>query len=197
MQDRLAGMEPPYTGPVVVLAASAGGIEALQEVLRELPDSFGCPILIVQHRSPTRRSYLRDILARSSPLRIKDVANGDRLRPGTVYLTPADMHAHLTSDRGIELSDGRRIAHVRSSANPLLTSAAHTVGDRLIAVILSGRGSSGAQALLDVKAKGGTIIAQDPRSAKAPGMPSAAIATGTVDVLLLAEIAKKLASLTS
>ena len=187
----------PQAGRVVVLAASAGGIAALRTILSALPAEFPAAIIVVLHRAPTRESLLAKILARDTALRVTDAIVGDHVAAGTVYLAPVDLHAVLTAQRRLDFHDGRKIAHVRSSANPLLESAARAIGRDLIAVVLSGSGRNGSAALPEVKAHGGTVIAQDRETSQHFGMPAAAIETGAVDfVLPLDAIAPKLIELT-
>ena len=183
---------------LVILAASAGGIPALQQILGGLPGTFPVPIAVLQHRSPTMRSMLPAILERRCKLRVKDAQVNERFTPGTVYVAPADVHLVVGSDRRFHFHDGRKIHFLRSSADPLIQSAAHALGGRVIAVVLTGGGRNGTGGVRDVRAMGGTVIAQDPTTAEHPGMPRAAIATGAVDYILPLEgIAPMLEHLTS
>jgi len=179
-------------------AASAGGIPALSAILAGLPVSFPAPIAVLLHRSATVPSVLPELLRRQTLLRVKEAEAGEPFVPGTVYVAPPTVHLTVAVDRRFHLDDGQRINFFRSAADPLIRSAAHALGGRVIAVILTGGGRNGTSAVRDVKALGGTVIAQDPTTAQQPGMPSAAIATGAVDyVLPLEDIAPLLIRLTS
>lgn len=182
---------------LIAIASSAGGLPALIEILGALPASVHVPMVIVQHRAATNPEILPQILARAAHgRRVKSAENGELLAPDTVYVAPAEFHLMIDPDRTLRLADGRRIKYLRSSANPLLESAAHALEGRIIAVVLTGSGSDGTDGVQTVKSMGGLVIAQDPNQALYPGMPGAAIRSGAVDyVLPLNEIAPMLAKL--
>jgi chemotaxis response regulator CheB len=182
---------------LVILAASAGGIDAIRRILDGLPSSFSTPIVVLQHRSPAAPSILDRILARHCTLRVKNAEAGEQLVAGTVYVAPSAEHLMVWPDGRFHFHDGTKIHFLRASADPLIRSAAHSLNGKVIAVILTGTGRNGTDAVRDVKALGGTVIAQDPASAEYNGMPSAAIATGAVDYILpLGEIGPMLVRLT-
>ena len=174
--------DPPF--PVVAIAASAGGLPALQTVLRAFPDGLPAAIVIVQHRSPVHGDRLTPILQRSSRLPIKIAQEGETLRAGTVYLAPADRHVVISAERSLGFRNGKRISFVLSAADPLFESLARNVGKRAIAVVLTGSGRNGAAGVRFVKDAGGTVLAQDAATCEHFAMPSAAIATGAVDQVL-------------
>jgi two-component system, chemotaxis family, protein-glutamate methylesterase/glutaminase len=183
---------------LVILAASAGGIEAISNILDTLPVGFPTPIAVLQHRSPTVPSVLEKILGRRCKLRVKNAERGERFVPGTVYVAPTAEHLIVGSDHRFYHHDGTRVHHLRSAADPLIRSAAHSLDGKVIAVILTGGGRNGTDGVRDVKALGGTVIAQDPATALHGAMPRAAIATGAVDyVLPLEEIGPMLVWLTT
>lgn len=171
-----AAREPAYR--VVAIAASAGGLAVLLEILGALPPGFTLPVVVVQHRSPHSPEVLPAILARNTALRVKTVEEGDALAPGTVYVAPADRHVVVRPDATLRLVDGRRIRYVRSSAEPLFESAAYALDGRAIAVVLTGGGANGSHGVMAVAGTGGVVIVQDPDTAQQPGMPRAALATG-------------------
>jgi two-component system chemotaxis response regulator CheB len=183
---------------LVVLAASAGGIAALNAVLGALPRDFNPAVIVIQHRSPDAASILDSILARSCRLPVANAAHGQAVEPGTVFVARPDLHLTIDADRRFRYIDGTRIKHVRSSANPLLETAAAAFGGRVIAVVLTGHGSDATDGVQSVRAAGGIVIAQDPRSAESPGMPLAAIRSHAVDAVLpLEDIAPALAAIVS
>lgn len=169
---------------LVVMAASAGGVRALQTVLSSLPGNFPVPICIVQHRSALTPDLLPRILARHTPLRVKLADAGELLRPETVYLAPADAHLLVNPDWTLAFMDGGRIQHTRSSADPLFESAAQATGRGTIGVVLTGGASDGTDGVRAVKQAGGLVIAQDRATAECFGMPGSAIDTGAVDYIL-------------
>jgi two-component system chemotaxis response regulator CheB len=173
---------PPYD--MVVMAASYGGIHALGEVLGGLPADFPVPVAIVQHRTSNPPNLLPKVIGRFTPLAVKTAEEGEVMRPGTVYLAPPELHLRVQRGGVCHLSDGQRIRHVRSSANPLFDSAAGVFEGRLIAVVLTGGDSDATDGVQSVREHGGLVIAQDETTSLAFGMPRSAIATGCVDQIL-------------
>jgi two-component system chemotaxis response regulator CheB len=181
---------------LVVLAASAGGLMALSEVLTGLPSDFSAALAIVQHVDPRHRSLMADILSRRTSLRVKQAEEGDRLARGTVFIAPPNRHLLVNRDRTLSLSQSDMVHFVRPSADLLFESAAASYGRRVIAVVLTGTGRDGAMGITAVKKMGGTVLVQEAKTAEFSGMPEAAIATGNVDfVLPLANMAKALVKL--
>ena len=180
---------------LVAIAASAGGITALQALLSTLPRNLPVPVAVVLHRSRREVDLLPKVLGRSSTLPVRLAEPGKAVQPGTVYVAPADAHLVVGSDRRFELMDGGRIRHVLSSANPLFSSAAQVLGP-VIGVVLTGMGKDGSDGVQAVKQAGGIVIAQDEATSEWFSMPRSAIATGAVDyVLPLDRIGTKLLEL--
>ena len=202
-------MSNPATSPLpaagrkryelVALAASAGGIAALGEILHALPADFEIPLVVILHRGVTNPSVLPRVLTRFAPeRRIKAAEPGEPINPGMVYVAPPDLHLIVAPDRTLRFVDGRRIKFVLSSANPLFESAARVLEGHVIAVVLTGGGSDATDGVQAVKNMGGIVIAQDPEQAQHASMPRSAISSGAVDyVLPLDAIAPMLVSLTS
>jgi two-component system chemotaxis response regulator CheB len=167
-----------------VLAASAGGVTAVRHLLSTLPADLPVPIVLVQHRSAKLPFLLADVLARRTALTVKNVVEGERLQAGTVYVAPPDQHLRITMDHTVALSDGHRVRHVLSSANPLFSSVADVFHNRVIAVVLTGWGADATDGVQAVSQAGGVVIAQDQASAEQFAMPRSAIQTGCVDYIL-------------
>jgi two-component system chemotaxis response regulator CheB len=185
---------PPYG--LIVMASSYGGIAALREILGGLPADFPAPIAVVQHRSSEPPNLLARVLGRNLALTVKTVEEGETMRAGTVYLAPPNLHFQVEPGGVCHLLGGRKIHHLRSSANPLFDSAAGVFDVHLIAVVLTGMDGDAAEGVQTVKARGGMVIAQDEATSMAFGMPGSAIATGCVDrVLPLEEIGPALCHL--
>ncbi len=165
---------------LVVVGASAGGVEAVSELLASLPSDFGAPVIVAQHLNPGRASHLHDILGRRSPLPLRVAGEREALEPGVVLVVPANHDAEI-QDASLVLhpiSRGRAAPYI----DRLLRTAAGSVGAGTIAVILSGSGSDGAAGAHDVAVAGGTVIVQDPVHAAFPSMPLA-VAASTVDIV--------------
>lgn len=172
---------------VVACASSAGGLNALSELLARLPPDFPGAVLVVQHLDPRHRSLMADILARRTALRVKQAEAGERLEAGTVYIAPPNRHLLVDSDGRLALADSELVHFLRPSADLLFESVAERFRDRAIAVVLSGTGKDGAIGVTAIKSTGGTVIVQDPGTAEFAGMPLEAIQTGSVDFVLPVE----------
>jgi two-component system chemotaxis response regulator CheB len=181
---------------VVAVASSAGGLNALTEVLSRLPGDFQAAIAVVQHLDRRHRSLVADILSRRTRLSVKEAEAGEKLQAGTVCIAPPNRHLLVNSDARLVLADSELVHFLRPSADLLFESVAASFRDRAIGVVLSGTGKDAAMGVTAIKSMGGTVIAQDPRTAEFPGMPEKAVATGNVDfVLPLYEIADALVTL--
>lgn len=181
---------------VIALAASAGGLRALSEVLAGLPGEFPAAIVVVQHLDRRHRSLMADILSKRTPLSVRQAEEGDPLSGGKVYIAPPNRHLLVNPDGTLSLSQSELVHFVRPSADLLFESVAASFKDRAVAVVLSGTGTDGAMGVKAIKKMGGTVIAQDERSAEFAGMPCAAMQTGYVDFILpLEEIAPALVTL--
>ena len=169
---------------IVALAASAGGLRALSQVLAALPADFPAAIVVVQHLDPRHRSLMADILSRRTSLQVKEAKEGTRLSPGSAYIAPPNRHLLVNSDSTLSLSQSELVHFVRPSADLLFESVAASYKDRSIAVVLSGTGSDGSMGVKAIKKMGGTVIVQDEKTAEFFGMPGAAVQTGSVDFIL-------------
>jgi two-component system chemotaxis response regulator CheB len=188
---------PGASFDVVAVAASAGGLKALTDVLSPLPPDFPAAIVVVQHLNAHHRSRMAEILDRCTALDVRQVSEGDVVRPGSAYIAPPDNHLLVDSEGVLSLSKSERVHFLRPSADLLFKSVAASYGDRAIAVVLTGSGSDGSAGVEAVKRMGGTVIAQDEATSEFRDMPSAAVRTGRVDFILpLNEISAALVSLT-
>ncbi len=179
---------------VVVIGVSAGGLEALSTVIPSLPGDFPLPVIVVQHRRPDSDEFLAVHLNGRSRLRVKEADDKEAIRPGTVYLAPADYHLLIEQDGTFALSLDERIHHCRPSIDVLFDSAADVYRDKVIGVVLTGANPDGSQGLKHIKQCGGLAIVQDPDCAEAECMPREAIKATRVDrVLALEQIAPFLA----
>ncbi|MGY1704370.1 chemotaxis protein CheB [Geodermatophilus sp. SYSU D00697] len=170
------GIRPPFDA--VVLAASTGGVRALRTVVAGLPPTFPVPVLVVQHRSPGPRDLLTDLLRASAPLPVRTAETGP-VQPGVTVLPPGRT-ADLAGDGSLTVLPSA----TTEQADRLFAGAARAFGRRVLAVVLTGRLSDGAAGVREVRRAGGRVLVQDPAEAEAPGMPSAALATGCVEHVL-------------
>lgn len=167
---------------LVVIVASAGGLTALRALVAHLPADLDAVVLAALHTAPTYRTTLVDLLQRVSGLPVEPAAAGQRLTPGRIVVSPSHHVMRVTPDRIVQFAplpphDGR------TSLDALLRSAAEACGPSVIGVVLSGTLDCGAAGLMTVKDQGGLTMAQDPREAAYPSMPSTAIERVGVDIV--------------
>ncbi|HEX7151686.1 MAG TPA: chemotaxis protein CheB [Thermoanaerobaculia bacterium] len=160
---------------IVVIGASAGGVEALSQVIGALPSDFPAAICIVLHIPAESPSLLSMILDRRSALHVKDGEDGDALRPGTAYVAPPDHHLVVGRDGTLRATRGPRENRHRPALDPLFRSAARAYGSRAIGVVLTGNLDDGTAGLMAIKQQGGFTIVQDPADAMFPDMPRNAL----------------------
>src|SRR5262249_50381956 len=159
---------------IIVIGASAGGIQVLEELVAGLPDDLLAAIFIVVHSSPIGGSILPTILDRKSALPARMAEDGEPVRHGVIYVAPPDHH--LLVKPGLACcSGGPRETGFRPAFAPLFRTAARAYRSRVAAVVLSGGLDDGTAGLLQVKEYGGITIAQDPAEAVFDSMPRSAI----------------------
>ncbi|QEH34814.1 Chemotaxis response regulator protein-glutamate methylesterase [Aquisphaera giovannonii] len=181
---------------IIVVGASAGGVEALKELVAGLPAGFPASLFVVCHFPAGARSVLPRILSRSGSLLATHAADGEEFNPGQVYVAPPNFHMLLAPGSRIRLSRGARENHHRPAIDPLFRSAARHYGARVIALVLSGALHDGTAGLMAVRAAGGVSLVQDPADAVIASMPENAIRLARVDhVIKLAELAPRLVEL--
>ncbi len=160
---------------VVVIGTSAGGVEALGELVSALKPDFPAPIIIVLHIPPQQPSLLPKILARRSQLPVESASDGARAEPGHIYVAAPDLHV-LIDEKGIlHTPRGPRENSHRPAVDPLFRSAALAHGANAIGVILTGTRDDGTSGLKAIKECGGIAIVQDPSDAAYPAMPRNAL----------------------
>jgi two-component system chemotaxis response regulator CheB len=156
----------------------------LQQILSGLPDSLPVPVLIVQHMSPGFLGGFAEWLSASSGIPVHIASDGEVATPGHAYLAPDSLHMGLGADMRITLSDGPEENGFRPSVSHLFRSVANAVGPRAVAVLLTGMGHDGADALKVLHDGGAMTIAQDEDSSAVHGMPGTAIKLGAVTHVL-------------
>ena len=169
---------------LVVIGASAGGVQALLTLFSGLPSDFPVPVAVVLHRSARTPNLLAEILGRRTALTVRTATAGETPRAGTIYVAPPDQHLTVTPERTFALDDGGRINHMLSAADPLFVSAARVYRDRVVAIVLTGGAGDGAEGARAVGLAGGIVIAQDEATSQMFSMPRATIATGHADSVL-------------
>ncbi|HEX8551271.1 MAG TPA: chemotaxis protein CheB [Abditibacteriaceae bacterium] len=180
---------------IVVIGASAGGVECLTEIVRGLPADFPAAVFVVLHISPHSMSVLPQILERSGHLPAIHPTDGDPIQRGRIYIAPPDHHLLIEGSCVRVLRGPRENGH-RPAVDPLFRTAARYYGPRVIGVVVSGALDDGTAGLMAVKARSGLALVQNPREALHHGMPDSAVQNVEVDqILSLKEIAPALVEL--
>ncbi len=180
---------------LIVIGASAGGIEALQQLLRQLPEKLKASVLIVVHTSNHPASVLPNIMQRAARLPAIHPADGTPIETGRVYIAPPDYHM-IVEGNLLRVIQGPRENLHRPAIDPLFRSAASSYGRRVIGVILTGALDDGTSGLMVVDAQGGAAIVQDPRTAVFSSMPESALEqVPSAQVLPLPEMGERLIQL--
>jgi two-component system, chemotaxis family, protein-glutamate methylesterase/glutaminase len=168
---------------IVLLGGSAGAIEAICTILRTIPPDIPAAFFVVIHLNPTVPSLLAGILARRIQLRVAEGFDNTVIEAGTVYVAPPDQHLTIHEDR-VRLGRGPRENGFRPAVDPLFRSAAASIGEGVIGVVLTGNLDDGTTGLIAIKQHGGIAIVQDPAEALYPSMPASAIQEAPVDYVL-------------
>ncbi len=173
----------------IVIGASAGGIDALLNILPALPAGLRLPVIVVLHLPEERESRLAEIFGLRLSLPVREAEDKETIRAGTVYFAGAGYHLAIEQDRSFSLSCEAPLNYSRPSIDILMESAADAYGTRLAGILLTGANNDGAAGLHRIHDCGGVTIVQDPTEARAPTMPAAAIDAFRPDMILrLADI---------
>ncbi len=172
--------------PIVGIGASAGGLDALQRFLANIPQDFGFALVFIQHLSSKHKSLLQELLsARRPSLVIQQISDGLRIQPGRLYLAPPGREVRLRNGLFQTTMHPEGLIHL--PIDEFLSSLAEDAGARSIAVIFSGAGTDGARGCQAVRSASGTVFVQAPQTAEFDSMPLAAVATGQADTVLSPE----------
>lgn len=189
---------PAAAGTIIGIGASTGGVEGLRAMLTELPGDMP-PILIAQHMLPGFTGAFARRLDAICEVRVKEAEDGEEPRQGVVYVAPGGRHLMLARRHmgyALRLTDDPPLNRHRPSVDALFRSMVQTAAARAIAVILTGMGSDGAHAMLELRRAGATTLAQDEASSVVFGMPRQAIAIGAAqEVLALGDMPARLKAL--
>jgi two-component system chemotaxis response regulator CheB len=169
---------------LVAIGTSWGGLDALSRLLPQLPADLGAAVAVVQHRAPGSQGTLEELLGERTTLELVELEDKTPVRPGCLYIAPADYHLLVEREGHFALSTEGRVQYSRPSADVLFETAAEAYGERLLALVLTGANADGAAGLLSVKEHGGTAVVQDPEEAEMSAMPRAAIAAAEPDAVL-------------
>ncbi|MBE9169151.1 chemotaxis protein CheB [Pleurocapsales cyanobacterium LEGE 06147] len=182
-------------GRIIVIGASAGGVETLRKLVAGLPADLPAAVFVVIHISPHSNSVLPKILSRAGSLEALHPTHGEIIQPGRIYVAPPDYHMLLKPGQ-IQLTRGAKENNSRPAIDVLFRTAARAYDSQVIGVLLSGLLDDGTAGLWTIKQQGGVVIVQDPDEALYPSMPRNAIENVDVDLILpVLEITKALVNL--
>jgi two-component system chemotaxis response regulator CheB len=190
-----AGFVPQRDADAIVVGASAGGIEALQQLLPALPATFSPAVLVVLHLPAGRRSAVAELMARQCALPVAEALDKQPVAGGQVVFAPPDYHLLVEPGRTLALSIDDPVLYSRPAIDPLFESAAVAYAPRLLALLLTGASADGSAGVRAVRRAGGHAWVQAPGDAKVPTMPAAALQYAGADaVLTLDQLCGRLAA---
>ena len=169
---------------IIGIGSSAGGLEAIRELVATLPTDLQVAYVVFQHMSPHHKSLMTELVARQTSLVVRDVVDGSVPEPNVIYVTPPKTDVVYEKGKLNLVDPSHEVASPKPSVDRFLLSLADGHGEKSMAIILSGTGTDGAYGVQAIREAGGITIAQDTESAKYDGMPMAAMQTGCVDLVL-------------
>lgn len=189
-----AEQKPPGLFPVVAIGASAGGLEAISELLEHLPKDLGMAYVIIQHLAPNHTSILPELLEKKTSMPVNKVEDNMHVKPNEIYVIPPNAYMSIV-DSKLKLMPRTKSGSTYHAIDFFFTALAPVYKSNAIGIILSGTANDGTEGVKEIKAEGGITFAQD-ESAKYQGMPQSAADAGYVDFILSPkEIARELASI--
>jgi two-component system chemotaxis response regulator CheB len=168
---------------LLIIGGSAGGLEVLLEVLPQLRTDLDYAVVLVMHRRGGD-SLLTGLLSDKTKLAVKEAEEKEAIRPGVIYIAPADYHLLIENDKTFSLDYSEKIHYSRPAIDASFETAAEAYGPLLAGVLLSGANADGSEGLLQIKQAGGLTIVQDPDEASVSYMPQQAIEKGAADKIL-------------
>lgn len=180
----------------IVMGASTGGPKALFNVITNLPEKLGVPILVVQHMPEGFTKAFAERLDKFSKVKVVEAREGMSIEKDVVYIAPGGKHMEISRNRTITLNLEPQMWGVRPAVDKLFISGAKVYGENLLGIILTGMGRDGAEGVIEVKKAGGVTISEDESTCIIYGMPKAAYDTNMIDeVIPLYDISKRVANI--
>ena len=168
----------------VVIGASAGGVNALLDILPGLPKAYPYPVVVVLHVMKGRQNQLAEVFQQRLAVRVLEAADKDELRPGTLYFAPAGYHLSVEEGGLLSLSQEEPVHFARPAIDITMQSAADVYGEQLVGILLTGANQDGAAGMAAIGAAGGLTVVQDPAEAQVAVMPNEAIRLRQPDLVL-------------
>ena len=178
-------IHPSQSFPIVGIGASAGGLEALEQFFMNMPKNSGMAFVVIQHLDPNHVGVMPELLQRTTSMKVIQVTDNMKVKPNQVYVLPPNKSMAILNGY-LHLFEPTESRGLRLPIDIFFRSLADDQQEKSIGIILSGMGSDGCVGLKAIKEKNGIVLVQDPQSSKFNGMPSSAIATGSVDIIATA-----------
>jgi two-component system CheB/CheR fusion protein len=172
--------------PIVGIGASAGGLDAFEHFFTNMPSDTGMAFVLVQHLDPSHKSILSDLIRRYTAMKVVEVQDAMEVEPNTVYVIPPNRYLGILNGK-LLLIKPVPLPAIRTPIDFFFRSLAKDRREKAICIVLSGTGTEGTLGLRAIKGEGGTVMVQDPESAKYDGMPRSAVSTGMADYVLPVE----------
>lgn len=180
----------------IVIGASYGGLEAIKQIVKDLPHNFKTPVVIVLHIGNNNIDTFISMLNNSNKLTVKEAEEKEVIKSKTIYFAPPNYHLQIEDKLSLSLSTAEKVNFSRPAIDVLFETAAWTFGNELLGILLTGSNKDGAEGLKTIKDFGGTTIVENPETACAKSMPLAAISATTPDFILdLEDISGKIVEL--
>jgi chemotaxis methyl-accepting protein methylase len=176
------GTKKAASFPIIGIGASAGGLEALELFLKNIPEDSNLACVIVQHLDPTHKGIIVELLQRATTMKVLETKDRTRIQPNCVYVIPPNKNMSILH-RVLHLLDFTTPRGLRLPIDFFFRSLADDLQERSLGVILSGMGTDGTLGIKAIKEKAGVVFVQEPANAKFDGMPRSAIDTGSADII--------------
>ena len=169
---------------LIMIGGSAGSLEVIMHLVRELPIDFKIPIIIVLHRKSEPGNLLQELLSERTSIEVREAEDKEIIEQGKIYIAPVDYHLLIEKNKSFSLDVSEKIHYSRPSIDVSFSSAADVFQSSLIGILLSGANADGAEGLLEIRNAGGLTIVQDPKSAEIRFMPQQALNIGAAEMIL-------------
>lgn len=169
---------------LIAIGGSAGSLQAVLKILEFTKPDFLIPVLLVIHRNPAYPSNLEELLSVRTQFHSREVEEKDMIKPGYIYICPADYHVLIEKDHSFSLDDSEKVNFSRPSIDVVFKSASDVFKEKLLCILLSGANADGAEGLRYAKKNNAIVIIQDPEEAQVPVMPQEAIKRFKADHVL-------------
>lgn len=186
--------EPTRKYDLLTIGGSAGSLTMVLKIIPQLTLDMNLAVVIIFHRKQSEDNVLLDVLATKTTFVVKEAEDKDEIRPGVIYIAPAEYHLLIEKDKTISLDDSEKVNYSRPSIDVTFESAAEACGESLACLLLSGANADGVEGLIKAKQAGALIMVQDPASAEVSYMPEQAMARVKCDFIVDGKNVAKLKS---